>query len=81
MTRWDHERFVQENQKQQELDDTALATNDDAVIRARAKEAWEWMHTSPYSPLKLLGRADALALKAFGKRFSEMDPDEFNKPE
>jgi hypothetical protein len=77
------ERFHQENQKQRELDAEALATNNDVVIAARLKAAWDWIQTSPYSPKNfgLLEKADKLATELYGKPFSEMAPDEFDEPE
>ena len=59
------EKFQEENRKQQELNDAALATNDDAVIEKRAKDAWNWIQTSPYSPKNfgLIERAEAILEK------------------
>ena len=77
------DKFQAENRQQQELDDAALATNDDAAMAARLKEAWEWYQNSPYSwkNCGLLEKADDLANRLYGEPFSEMDPEEFDEPD
>jgi hypothetical protein len=75
-------KCIEENLRQAELDKAALATNDDAVIKKRLEEAWEWEQTSPYGARdRAAEKADALAKKLYGKPFSEMEPDEFEEPE
>ena len=70
--------FLTENRHQQDLDDAALATNDPAIIAARAKEAFEWHRTNPYSARNfgLKEMANELARQLYGKPFDEMTPKE-----
>jgi hypothetical protein len=73
----------EEIRKQGELDDAALATDDDAVILARLKDALEWEKTSTYSPTnnpQVIEEADALAKRLYGKSFKEMS-EEFDEPD
>jgi hypothetical protein len=67
---------IEEDLKQIALDDEALASNDDAKIKARLIEALEWERTSPYgssSGDRLLEMANDLAKERFGKSFDEMN--------